>query len=66
MTRIMAKQTARRQRVRRPRVIVPCSLRPEQAERLRQLSDQMDLPQAILIRQAVDLLLSGAATAGTR
>jgi hypothetical protein len=49
-----------RGRVGRPRVNIPCMLRPEQADRLRQLSDKVDLPCSTLIRQAIDRLLQEA------
>ena len=49
-----------RGRASRPRVIVPCYLRAEQAEGLRVLSEQQDVPQSILIRSAVDRLLREA------
>lgn len=38
----------------RPRVVVPTYLRSEQAEELRRLSEERDLPQSVLIRQAID------------
>jgi hypothetical protein len=39
---------------------VPCHLRAEQAAALRDLAEQEDIPQSMLIRQAVDRLLEDA------
>ena len=40
------------------RVNVPCSLWPDQAEALRNLSERVDIPQATLIRHAVQRFLA--------
>jgi hypothetical protein len=50
----------RRGRPARPRVNIPVMLRVEQADDLRRLSERVDLPCSILIRQTVDRLLKEA------
>jgi hypothetical protein len=44
----------------RPRVVIPCYLREEQANGLRLLSEQRDVPQSIIIREAIDRVLKEA------
>lgn len=47
-----------------PRVIVSCSLWPDQVEALRRMSERNDIPQATLIRHAVQRFLADHADTG--
>jgi hypothetical protein len=49
--------TAQRGHRPRARVVLSVPVRPEQAEGLRALAEQSDLPCVTLVRQAIDLLL---------
>jgi hypothetical protein len=53
-----------RPRGRRERVIFSVGLRPEQAEKLRDLSEARDIPASTLLRQFVDRLLTEGQVAG--
>jgi len=55
-----AARSQRRGRARRERISVPVMLLIEQHEALHRLSDRMDLPCSVLIRQAIDRMLKEA------